>query len=59
MRVIKQAHDAAGGRIVLIECKDNDKLAKFYTDNGFEFFRTDTTGNQTMIQMIYRLSDHN
>lgn len=57
LRVIRQSHDAVGGRIVLIECKESEKLKGFYESNGFESFRVDTSGKHRMIQMIYRLDN--
>ena len=32
-------HNLAGCRIVFLECLDNDKILKFYTDNGFVFLQ--------------------
>lgn len=57
LRVIRQSHDAVGGRIILIECKENKKLVDFYKDNGFELFRIDASGQHKMMQMIYRLDN--
>jgi hypothetical protein len=35
LKLIKKAQDYVGGRVVYIECKPNDRLVKFYEDNGF------------------------
>lgn len=38
---IKEAQDTVGGRVVLIECEDNEKLIKLYEKNGFEYLQRD------------------
>ena len=42
------AHMSVGGRIVFLECSNNDKLIKFYQDNGFVFLQK----SDDYIQMI-------
>jgi hypothetical protein len=32
---VLEAHRIVGGRILYLECEDNDKIKKFYTTNGF------------------------
>ncbi len=32
---IKEAHAIVGGRILHLECEDNEKIKSFYRDNGF------------------------
>lgn len=49
--VVKIAHGAVGGRYVMIECHDNNKLLEFYTSNGFRIFKRDID-NESMVQMI-------
>lgn len=40
---IKRAHEIVGGRIILVECdKDNHRLKKYYTDNGFKILQENT-----------------
>ena len=48
--IIKEAQKNVGGRVVLIECNDNKKLKKFYSDTGFEIINKDNEDNQ--LQMI-------
>lgn len=47
LAMILKAQHAVGGRIVLVECFDNDKLIKFYIENGFEIINKDA-----MVQLI-------
>ena len=35
LETIYIAHNAVGGRIVFLECLDNEKVVKFYQNNGF------------------------
>jgi hypothetical protein len=35
MDTIYSIHNLAGGRIAFLECDDNEKIIKFYQDNGF------------------------
>lgn len=51
--VIKSVQEQIGGRYVMIECRNIDKLIKFYNDNGFwEFDFDEETG---MVQMLMLL----
>ncbi len=50
--VIKEAVETVGGRYVLIECRDNPHLQRFYTDNGFVEFDRISLSNVTMVQML-------
>jgi len=43
-------HNLAGRRIVFLECSDNDKIVKFYQDNGFIFLQSSDGGEY--LQMI-------
>lgn len=45
--MILKAQYTVGGRIVLVECIDNDKLINFYKENGFEVINKDS-----MVQLI-------
>lgn len=53
--VIYSAMSAVGGRYVMVECRDNDKLLKFYKDNGFEEFLREPEGDKPMVQMIRKV----
>jgi len=44
------AHDAVGGRIVFLECLNNEKVVKFYQNNGFAFLQKSKDGEY--MQMI-------
>ncbi len=52
MSVICSAETLVGGRNVLIECHNEQKLLKFYTDNGFETFANISYGDIPMVQML-------
>lgn len=53
---IALAQEAVGGRIALIECKEDPKLVQFYEANDFETFTHIGDGDRPMIQMIRRIS---
>ena len=57
--VIYSAMSAVGGRYVMIECRDEEKLLKFYKDNGFEEFLREPEGQMPMVQMLCRLDGGN
>lgn len=50
--IIKSAVEDVGGRYVLIECRDDPHLRKFYAENGFNDFDTIPDENIPMVQMI-------
>lgn len=50
--VIKSAVEDVGGRFVLVECRDDPHLRKFYSDNGFVEFDTLPDENLPMVQMV-------
>ena len=56
MQVIASAAKYVGGRYVLIECRDNPHLRKFYTDNNFAEFDEIPDDNVPMVQMIRPIS---
>ena len=50
---LEKAVNTVGGRYVLIECKDNQKLIDFYSANGYrEITRIPDSNHTTMVQMI-------
>lgn len=55
--VIAAAVDAVGGRYMMIECQENEKLVQFYSENGFEEIQKSTDGTHTMVQMIRKISN--
>jgi len=52
---IAMAQEAVGGRIVLVECRDDPKLIRFYEGNRFEEFMHIGDDDRPMIQMIRRI----
>lgn len=55
--VIYSAMLSIGGRYVLIECQDHEKLLKFYNENGFDEFLKEPEGNRPMVQLLRKISD--
>ena len=53
--LIGEAVKLVGGRNILVECRNNEKLIKFYLDNGFDKVSEVSDENQSMIQMIRRI----
>ncbi|MDR1299393.1 MAG: hypothetical protein LBJ84_04000 [Oscillospiraceae bacterium] len=53
MKIMYQIHTLIGGRYVLIECQDIDKVVDFYRENGFKTLQTDN--NDNYLQMVRRL----
>jgi len=53
MSYIYQVHTLIGGRYVLIECLDLEKVVDFYRDNSFEILQLDKSDNY--LQMVRRL----
>ncbi|MDR1328932.1 MAG: hypothetical protein LBK23_04960 [Oscillospiraceae bacterium] len=53
MDKIYQVHTLIGGRYVLIECRDIEKVTEFYLGNDFELLQTDKSDNY--LQMVRRL----
>lgn len=54
--VIADAVDAVGGRYMMIECRNEEKLINFYLANGFEEIQKSSDGNHIMVQMIRKIS---
>jgi len=53
--VIQPAIDSVGGRYILIECHDEEKLIQFYSDNQFTAFAKIPDQDHPMVQMIRRV----
>lgn len=53
--VISAAVDSVGGRYMMIECRDSEKLIKFYSDNGFEEISRIPDNDHAMVQMIRKI----
>ena len=52
--IIGEAVKLVGGRNILVECRNNEKLIQFYLKNGFYKVSQVPDENQTMIQLIRR-----
>lgn len=39
LSIISKSFQYVGGRIILVECNDNDKIVSFYKKNGFIFLQ--------------------
>ena len=53
--IIAISVDAVGGRNILIECRNSQKLIHFYLENNFYKISQVPDENQSMIQMIRRI----
>jgi len=53
MDEVYEIHARAGGRHVLIECNDNEKVVAFYMANGFTYLQTDA--EDKYLQMVRKL----
>jgi hypothetical protein len=53
MDKIYQVQTLIGGRYVLVECRDIEKVTEFYHSNNFELLQTDKSDNY--LQMVRRL----
>ena len=49
------ATEIVGGRWVLVECQNIDKLLNFYKENGFEYVAREPDDQEEMVQMIRRI----
>lgn len=49
---IKSIQKDLGGKLVFLECKENDKLIDFYEANGFRRAQSDDNGPNTLIKMF-------
>lgn len=56
-RIIMAAVEAVGGRFMMVECHDDPKLLKFYTDNGFKEIARIADADIPMVQMLCKLVD--
>jgi len=53
IETVYKAQKIIGGRFVLLECQDNEKVISFYTCQGFESLQYDETDKY--LQMVRRL----
>lgn len=55
--VIETSVRAVGGRCILIECHEKQKLIDFYKENGFSEIARIPAGEYPMVQMIKKISE--
>lgn len=53
--IIATSVEAVGGRYMMIECRDEEKLIQFYKDNYFSEVARIPDKNQPMVQMIRKI----
>lgn len=53
MHKLYQVHTLIGGRYVLLECREIDKIVDFYQNNNFEFLQVDKSDNY--LQMVRKI----
>lgn len=53
--VIQNSVDAVGGRIVMVECRDEESLVSFYQDNDFVVVAEQSDNDRPMKQMIRKI----
>jgi F0F1-type ATP synthase gamma subunit len=53
VKTIYEAQKFVGGRFVLLECQNIDKIVEFYRNNGFEFLQYDE--RDKYLQMVRKL----
>jgi len=53
METVYAAHKIVGGRFVMLECRDNEKVVSFYSNRGFDSLQYDETDKY--LQMVRRL----
>lgn len=53
--VIAASVEAVGGRYIMIECRDNQKLINFYEDNFFKEIAHIPDRDQPMVQMLRKI----
>lgn len=54
--IIDNAVLSVGGRYIMIECREEEKLIRFYSDNEFDEICRLPDENHTMVQMIKKIS---
>lgn len=54
--IIASAVEAVGGRFMMIECKEEQKLIDFYSANGFQEIQRNKDGNYVMVQMVRKIT---
>ena len=55
MDIIAASVEAVGGRYMMIECRDTEKLIRFYQNNSFKEISHIPDKDQPMVQMIRKI----
>ncbi len=55
MDSVQRYMETVGGRYMMIECRDEEKLIQFYKDNYFSEVARIPDENQPMVQMIWKI----
>ncbi len=50
INIFEKTFEYLGGRFVLVECNENEKLLKFYNENQFQYLQKDE--NDNLVQLI-------
>ena len=50
MNFLERGHDLVGGRFVSVDCRDDERLVRFYKENGFIQVQSDD--ETTLCQMV-------
>lgn len=53
--IIASAAESVGGRYIMIECRDEEKLIRFYENNFFSEISRISDQNKPMVQMIRKI----
>ncbi len=53
--IIAASVEAVGGRYMIIECRDTEKLIRFYQNNSFKEISRIPDKDQPMVQMIRKI----
>ena len=53
--IILDAANAVGGRLIMVECKDDVHLIQFYKQSGFEEISRIADGETKMVQLVRRI----
>lgn len=53
--IIAESVKAVGGRYIMIECRENEKLIHFYESNSFKEIAHIPDNKQPMVQMIRKI----
>ena len=54
--IITVSVEVVGGKYIMIECRNNEKLLSFYSDNGFHEIARIPDEGQIMVQMIRKIN---